>query len=332
MNLLRKPSRRTVLAILLAGSGLLFILGPRISGRLRTATNWLFAPFGDAGMGVTTAFRAHLEGLDVSEMEPAEVRRILNRNESLQAQIHALEADNAELRRRDAFAHVFREDLFGGRDPLPCTLVPARVVGSDSLPYGATRILNAGANEGAARDQRVTTRELLTGRPGVLPRGYEVITGSALVGRISETGPYIARLQLITDPGFRVRANVRRIYNAAAPRRIRIDEGGVPKVIPLTESLAARELIKVKLKGEGFGRMVAVNVKAWHQVRPGDWVQTCRDDARLPAEVRIGKVIKVVPNADNAHFVTLHIAPHAHLDSLREVYIVCPKGALRAKE
>lgn len=324
-----KPSRRTVLAVFLAASVVMFVLGPVASGWVRAKTDWLFAPFGDALMGPATSFKAHLAGMDAGEFSPAEVRRIVKWNESLRSQLYDLEEQMIELRRREAFARVFSEELFGGSRELPCTLVPARVVGADSLPYGSNRLLNVGRSRGAAPGRRVTTRLLLTDRSKAIPTGYRTITANALVGRITETSAFTARLQLLTDPGFGVRANVRRAYDPQNPRQVRIErKGSPPQLLMLTDKLAREELIAVDLRGDGSQGLVAEDVKASHDIRPGDWVQTRRDDALLPAVVRIGQVVEVTPRPDNSLFVTLRIRPHADLDSLREVYIVCPKGVI----
>ncbi len=317
----------------MVGSAVTFVLGPGASGWMRAKTDWLFAPFGDALMGPVTSFKAHMAGMDTEDFSPAEIRRLTRQNKSLRGQLHALEANIAELRRRETFARVFSDRLFGGSRELPCTLVPARVVGTNSLPYGSNRVLNVGTSGGAARGIRVTTRLLLTDRSKAIPAGYRTITANALVGRVAEAGAFTARLQLLTDSGFGIGANVRRRHDPRKPRQVRIErKGSPPQLVTLTAELARESLIAVELRGDGAKGLIAEDVKANHNIRPGDWVQTRRDDALLPAAVRIGQVVEVTPKADNSLFVTLKIRPHADLESLREVYIVCPKGRLSRQE
>ena len=71
----------------------MFLLGRDTSRRLRATTGWLFAPFGDAGMGLATAFRARLAGLGAEELSPGQVRQLRRRNEQLQRTNRALEAE-----------------------------------------------------------------------------------------------------------------------------------------------------------------------------------------------------------------------------------------------
>lgn len=325
MRLPRRPTRRLVLSALLIGAILAYALGPPFGGRLRGLTDWLFAPFGDAAMAATTALEARLHAAGAGELSLADVRRLERENRELRGKVHALEQKTADLIRHEQG----RRDLFGRWMDFPCELIGARVVLADALPYGSTRVINTRGAAGVRPGLRVTTRELLTDRSKALPPGLAAVTSTALVGRITETAAFTARLELLTDRNFEIEADVRRIVDPADPRQVRVTTDTGPRLTELTEAIARRELVEhVRLRGDGAGGMVAENVKAYYGVRPGDWVQTRRDDAFLPAAVRIGEVTGVEPDPDNALFVTLRVRPHADLDSLRQVYLVCPRGGL----
>lgn len=321
MSLPLKPSRQTVFVVLLVVAGLLVAVGQRPSAWLRAATGWMFAPFADVGMGLATSFEAHVAGMDAGRMSPTEVSQVLEQNRQLRLVVDRLEGELAERDRRE----MARDRVYGRLRDFPCRLIAARVVAGDSLPYGSTRLTNAGRSEGVEDGARVTTRRLLTDRSKALPPGLATIHSVALVGRITESGALTARLQLVTDRGFSLRANVRRKFDGSKRREIRIEVGGKPRLVDMTEELARTRLVPVQICGDGKGGIIAENVKAYHTVEKGDLVETRRDDAFLPAAVWIGEVEKVELNAGNALFVTLHIRPHADLDALREVFIVDPK-------
>jgi len=315
MRLHGKSAASWVLTAMLAAAGLCALLGPGFSGRLRSAVGSVLAPLGDGGMYLATSVESRGETIGQRGLSPQEARRLADTNDRLRRSLATLEAENARLiGERGELSRLYGAIPYGQWE-----LVPARVVAADSLPYGRSRLINAGRSRGAAADEAVTTRSLLTDRSKALPPNLAAITGSALAGRIVEAGAFTARLQLVIDRGFRTRA---RVHRAVDGRRITVMEGGLATEQPLSGD--RNRAIPVEARGDGTALLVE-DVNAYHAIAPGDWLMTPGDDAFLPAQVPIGRVIEVIDDPKRRGlFVSLRVEPAADLDILREVYLVVP--------
>lgn len=196
------------------------------------------------------------------------------------------------------------------------------MVGRDSLPYSSTQIVNIGSSDGGKCGNRVTTRELLIQRSGALPPNRAVITESSLVGILTETDEFTARMQLITDRRFSIAVLVRRVVDPRRPRRITVmTDSGLSEEI-LT---AVHDDVEAKARGDGTDGMTISHVKAYHNVRAGDGVSTRHSDGLVGAEIPIGTVTRVEQDSKKPGlFVTLYVKPHADLAALRDVYIIEP--------
>ncbi|MFW6133686.1 MAG: rod shape-determining protein MreC [Planctomycetota bacterium] len=324
-------SRQQVLAGLLclcAVTAAVTTFLPRVAGVVRAGAGSVLAPFGDASMYLATAARRRVGR---PEMVSADVHEELRREaDFLRARIAGLEQrlrdQQDRLRQARTFARLFEADPPGG---IPYRLIPARVVARQSLPYGRGGAVNVGSAGGALAGAPVTTRHVLTRDPkALLPEPWGVIRDEALVGRISETWAFGARLALVTDPGCRVAVHVHRIIrDPDNPRQVRIVREGFARSVPLSPRNNAP--IEAIAEGARDGSSVLVReVRSDHNVLPGDVVIT-RPGAYLPAWLLVGKVAEVSEDVGHAGFVRLRVEPAADLDALRRVYIVKP---LRPKE
>jgi cell shape-determining protein MreC len=168
----------------------------------------------------------------------------------------------------------------------------------------------------------------MTDRSKALQRGLGVIapwgrleevSGCFLAGRLIDTGEFTARLQLVTDRGFSIRAKIQRVIDPGHPRNVM--DGGVRKTLNTEQP----QLIEVTITGDGAESMLAASVKDDYNIQVGDLLVTRNDEPLLPAQVRIGEVAEVRP-ASKGGFTDLRIHPLADLEGLREVYVVVPRG------
>ena len=307
---------RRLAAALLLFTVVTSFLGPDVARRIRRAPQALLAPFGDAGMLVTSTIQTHVgPGRGYTEEDIARLEQenqaLRGRVVDLQGQVHVLRERVPEMRR-----------IFGrlDRSQMNYELIPARVVARDAAPYGDTAVLNAGSRDGAVRGARVTTRGLLTDASKKLPsEGYAVLTSSALVGRLSDSWAFGATLQLVTDRAFRMQGAIHRDA-VKTPRQIRIIEKGRAREVELTPD--NNRPIPVTAVGNGKS-VTAGPVAAFHNIRPGDILATV-EDPLLPARVVVGRVAEAQPDPKNPGFVELTIEPVADLDALRNVYVFVP--------
>ena len=319
--------RGLVPLLLLGASVVTFLLGPGVAARLRSSTHFALMPLGDMGMGITTAVSSRWGGVSLDNgqsFSPSEIRRLIETNIALRGQVDALDSKYQDLQatRRQL------DELYGRWAGFECALIPARVVGSEPLPYGSSRLINAGHTSGVGTSAPVTTRRILTDRAKAIPQGLAAVTASSLVGRIINSGAFSARLQLVTDRSFEIHANIHRIIDPESPREVMVTIEGQAVVAPLTDR--TNVLIDVQVRGDGADGMIVKDVNAYHKVRRGDWVVTRQADPFLPVRIRIGEITEVQADSANPHFVRLKVRPHADLDALRHVYVVVPL-AERAK-
>jgi len=314
MKLLKKPSKKAVLFFLMGASVVMALWGAPLANRLRVLAHWVLAPLGQPGMSLTASVKSLTGGPE--EVSPAEAGRLKEEVDTLRWRAQKAEEDLAHYLEQDAL----RQRLYGKMTDFPCEMVSAQVAASDSLPYGRTRLVNKGGSSGAEPGSRVVT--LLTDRSKALPPKLATISSSALVGRLLETGGYYARLQLVTDGGFRIRARIIRAVDPNRPRWITVIAGGVAAQEQLSDR--NNQVIEVEAQGDGVDGLVVREVKKYHNVQNGDWLVTAKDDAFLPEHVRIGRVVEVGDDPRNQLFSVVRVQPYADLAALKDVFIVVP--------
>ena len=314
-------SSRWLVVILMGLSVLSILWGPTFAARGRRILHAAMAPLGDGGTYLATTFQSYLERISSEDISAAEARSVKKNNKELLRRLNAIEYNRQYWRRQVAVIQNIRE-RFGAIRDLPCELIPARVLGREPLPYGATLPLKTRGSTGARTGAAVTTRHLLTDRSKALPPNLATISGAALVGRLVDSWAFGARVQLITDRGFRIRARIRRIINPAKPRLITVvTEAASVETLSPSNNIA----IDVEAAGDGGGFIIVKNVNAYDNVLAGDLLVTAPDAVFLPVEMGIGQVVEV--RKDPRHpFVSLRVRPHADLVAVREVYIVVPRG------
>ncbi len=231
MRLLAKLTKQRLLVGLMCLSAVAALFGPSLAGWIRLRAQWVLAPFGDAGIYLTTTIRSHV-GKPVKVTED-DLHRLERENDVLRAYVADLQAEVDALRHQiPAIASIYGQvppSRYG------YTLIPARVVLRDALAYGRTGLLNTGRSRGARPPAAVTTRRLLTDRSKALDEDLPALTETALVGRVTHAWAFGATLQLVIDPAYEVRARIHRLVNAAGPRRITIIEKDNSRTEPLRD-------------------------------------------------------------------------------------------------
>ncbi|MFW6065690.1 MAG: rod shape-determining protein MreC [Planctomycetota bacterium] len=320
MNFQGNVTKPRVLIALMVAAMACSLLGRHAAAPLRRAVGYALAPVGDAGMYLSTALKSELKAIGSDGLTAEEARELRSRYESLQRQLLSLASENARLhhflRTSDDISKMYAPTS----DVLARRLIPARVVLSDSLPYGKTRLVNVGKSTGASPNSWVTSRLVHTNRTKALQKGLATITPQALVGRTTdETGAFTARVRLVTDPAFSMAAHIRRLADG---RTVIVDQEGSAVEDRLTED--NNKPIPVWIQGDGGEMMIARNVTAYHNVKPGDWVMTTGEDHMLPIRIAVGRVESVEPDPEDPQVVTVRIKPFEDLSTLRDVHIIAP--------
>ena len=307
-------SKKRLLACLLAVSGITTLTGWGAAHPLRRAAAFVLAPLGHGPMYAVTHLKRQVAANE-GEMSPEQAGRLREENRYLRWMVSQWRYQ-AELYSRRARELANFQRLYGPIRDLSSELIPANVVAADSLPYAHTRRVRSSAATKAG--EYATTRQLLTKRSRLA-----VVSASALVGRIVEPGAFTARLQLLTDPAFRIQGRIRRIINPRRPRMVTVTRDNLPRTTTLTPENNL-PIDDVMVRGDGGRRLIVEHVKAYHNVRPGDLVVTSGRERMIPTEIHVGKVVDVQPDAKDPRRVTVFVQPHADLEALREVYIISP--------
>jgi cell shape-determining protein MreC len=319
-----KLSKQSLLVILMLLSLVATLLGPAAAGVMRGPAMFVTAKLGDGLMYVTTTVRSEVDSLTADNISQDEARRLKQANEGLQGQVNTLSAQLTDRLEQLRKVQQLRSLAFGPVEDIPCELIPARVVAGDSQVYGDSRLINARSTRAGLP---VTTRQLLTDRSKAipippeqhaalcLPPNLEAISSAVLAGRIVESGAFSARLQLVTDRGFVIGARIQRRIDPKHPdpSRRELNDANIG-------------MITVTARGDGRDCLTVADVKESDNVLSGDWLVTRSDNALLPAQVQIGEVVDVSGNPKKAGFVNLKIRPYVDADSLREVFVVVPRG------
>lgn len=320
MKLLRNVTKPRVLVALMLAAVVLSLLRGLAADPLRRIAGYALAPVGDAGMYLSTSLKSQLRQIGGGGLTPEQADELRERIAALERQLISVESRNVRLHHFLETSRIISDMYAPTTSVLADRLIPARVVAGDALPYGQTRLGNAGRLAGVEPGSWVTTRLVLTDRAKALQKDLAAITPQALVGRTTEeTGAFTARIRLVTDRAFGMGATIKRKVDG---RTIITDQDGSAVEARLTEDNNAR--IPVWVEGDGAGGMVVSEVTAYHNVQPGDWLMTTGDDHMLPIAIPIGRVEKVEPNPDDPQVVTLRVRASAELTALRDVYIIAP--------
>ena len=318
MRLLREPSRKTVLAVLVLVSLVLMALPARCSRRICYVVQPMLAPLGEAGMRLTTHVRSRVNEL-TGRARPGDDAEVVAFMTAVRQHIESQHETIARLRK-------WRSTL----GEFPCKLIDAVVVGAEGLALRDRRLLDAGRARGVAPGDLVTTRRLLHEFVVALPLHLTVLGRNYVVGRIIDSGAHTATLQLVTDPEFEMQANLWRIVQPGGQRVIYVDppgggrvkrkyaHDGRPGPYPVGRP------IPVLVQGDGR-QIVLRDVPAKHEILPGD-ILTSSQSTRLllPFGLTVGRVRRSEPDRKHAHAVSVFVEPLADLELIRHVYVVMP--------
>jgi cell shape-determining protein MreC len=341
MKIRQKLTKSALLTALVLLSLLTTAAGGGVSKVLRSAAQVVLAPFGDPVMYPVAVLRGrtgdrHREGLG-----PKEAGRLLDRVDYHRRLENHWRSQAEEYLRRAVLAEGFRaaeqrsrkklsEDarrfgsLFSPRADRGFELIPARVVAVEALGYGESRLLSVRRSAGAAPGAMVLSPPIVTDRSKALPADLAVALGGKLVGRLTdESQAFTSRMRMLTDPGFGVRALIRRRFDPRRPRRIR-EYAGTERAAETFLTEQNNRPVPCNIEGIGGPRLRIRGVAAHDNILPGDEVYTYPDGAFSGLELHIGTVVSVEPLADHQGFVEILVDPAAELEGLRDVHVVVP--------
>jgi len=260
----RKFERAAVLIALVVSPWCLSALQPSVASPIRLGLAALFEP----ALQVVQDFR---NGFSTVVMGIFQGPILLEENRLLRNQVATLLA-HEETHNQLARENARLKALLEFKADTAWRFAPAEVIGREWGPWSRTVLLNKGRNDG-------------------IQTGMAVMTHTGLIGRISEVGPSLSRVLLLTDPHFRVSA--------------RVSLSGVM-------GLGA---------GTSAGEMMLTYVPLEAQLKPGEKIFTAGGRSFCPEGIPIG-VIQSVAVDSSRLFQFGRIRPVVNFSALQEVLIV----------
>lgn len=326
-------NKQRAMAVMILISTALVVLGERVGEYVRIPAQYLVAPVGEVTMYLVTGLKEHVAKTE-KPLSREELELLVRQQRSL---AYTMQQQVEQSRRIQADMKLFNRIKYSQQyRPTPgvaMTLVPARVLAEDPLPYGEMRLIRPGRQAGAQKGQSVVAvRQLVTDRAKALPEGLGVLippeemvsesdrrlTKAVLVGRIGQASAFSAQMILVTDRQFKSSdMYIRRIVNEDPPRHILV--GG--HEMPLDDS--NNELIPVEAGGTGK-ELEIQSVPAEHNVLKGDWLVMPVQKTYWPADIVVGLVDRVEDPGTGHQRV--YVRPATDLSTLRNVYIMLPES------
>jgi len=186
-------------------------------------------------------------------------------------------------------------------------LVAAHITGSDSSSLREIKKLDQGSAEGVQAGQLVLAWSDSggsdAGKSNDKTELYQKALQGAVVGKIIDSARDTSSLQLLSDPGLRMK-----VVLMPNPGR--------------KEKWQAEGL----LQGEGLGRVTVTKVPATaeYTIRRGDVVLALPEAKILPVAMLIGWVQSCQPEEQNPVLWQIQVRPAVELHPLREVIIIKP--------
>ncbi len=260
----RKFERAAVLIALAVSPWCLSVIQPSVATPVRLGLASFFKPVLHVVQDFQNGFSTVVTGVFHGPI-------LLEENRVLRSQVAALRA-HEEARDQLAKENARLKELLEFKATTAWRFAPAEVIGREWGPWVHTVLLNKGRNNG-------------------IQVGMAVMTHTGLVGRISEVGPAISRVILLTDPHFRVAA--------------RVSLSGVM-------GLGA---------GSSAGEMLFTYVPLEAPLKPGEKIFTAGGRSFCPEGIPIGAIQSVAADSSRL-FQFGRVRPVVNLSALQEVFVI----------
>jgi cell shape-determining protein MreC len=300
----RKLTKRSIFALLLAGSCLALLLPRSFTGKLLHVVQ-LGTPLAARTSQAIDATGELLTGQD-APVPASEYQSLTMRLAALEHQLAAQSARVQQLEAENRVLTGIRERGLGQRG----RLIPARAVATDPLDWRESRWITQGTRRGVRDGLAVTSAKFSTalGTEEGARDGLAVLASEHLIGVVHQAGAYASKVRLLSDP--------------ATQMRVVIGRPGEDGFALLPASFW--------LVGAGRGRIEVRDVDRRYiddgQVRVGDVVLSPPDEPGLPAALMIGAITQIQPDRDNGLLRVLEVTPPIDLSAIRQVYIVDTAG------
>lgn len=179
------------------------------------------------------------------------------------------------------------------------------IIKSDASTWRKSFTINRGYNDG-------------------LKNGFAVVSGKHLVGKVSDVGPSISRIRLITDPAFRTQVMILPPPESAitdTSSALPEDKQSTPKIN--NKNTTQEQICLGVLAGVSFNRSIIKWVSRELKISQEWDVFSAPDQSGItPSGLIIGKVDKI---SIDGYFYTLGVTPSIDFYNLSSVLVLAPK-------
>jgi cell shape-determining protein MreC len=288
------PTKSTTFALLMAASAILALLPSSVTRGIRG----LVQPFVFLQQPASALVRQSREAAEhlLVPISPEEARRAIEELESLKR-----ERAQRQIRYED-LEEKFEEvsNLRGVLKDRNSRILLTSVISFDADPGRETIQIGRGRFDGLREGMWVAAAEREPPAEGAT--GWDLLTRSWLVGRVVEVLPQTARVQLTTDPNFKMLVlTARQMPNGAWQR-------------------GTRECYMI---GRGAGQMLLSEVE-YNYHEAGHRVVLAPADRNLPAPLTLGRIENSRPVDDAPQHFNMTVTPWGDVRKLRHVYVIVP--------
>ena len=213
---------QTTIIFLVVGGVLALALGGYLSSASQVFTGSL--------VNLQSWFSSRFVALQDFLTAPRDIASLRQRNSELEAEVSELQAQVIQLQQEVGETQILAALVDFSRANPENTYKAAAVIGHDPSPFLHFVIINRGSNDG-------------------ILRGMPVVTDKGLVGRIDAVIADVARVQLITDPGYNV--NVR-LQNAETEASLLGSVTGDVTLDLILQDVQAGDLVLTSGLGGGY--------------------------------------------------------------------------------
>ncbi len=236
-------------------------------------------------------------------------------HDKLLAQRQAQENENASLRQQltERQATIDGLTLIRAMPGFPAhgALIPARVLGLDAAAARDSLLVGKGSMQNIKRDEWVASRLFVdAGSESGVRDQLNVLAREYLIGWVEQTGPFAARVVLLSD------------LQANKTLRVRV----APRDVKRPALTAGGKEVKFVLEGAGRGRMripeISRDFVETGLLQAGDLVTSDPADPRLPVAMVIGKISEVKHNQAKPVYYDATVMPLFEAGDLDQVFVV----------
>jgi cell shape-determining protein MreC len=303
----RRPSKRTVFAILMVASAINLLM-PYDLFRPVNSTTQLIALAQLGARETTQRVAEKVEELSDPPVTRDEHRQLKKQKQALENEVLSLQQQLGQLREANRSLTAIRNQ---SDFPQQARLIPARIMAPDSDNWRESLLVGKGTSTKVQQGNWVTSHWWVqAGREQHVQKKYRVLARESLLGWVDQANRWTSRVVLLSDP-FANRACRVRIVNTRSGKA-------------LSEKADASKTFILQGAGDGLMRIPDIprqEIENGH-IELGSTVVSDPCDGRFPVSMVIGTITELRHNKKKPLYYDAFVRHQYSPGDLHRVYIV----------